>query len=469
MIPEAALKRPRANSPLANSSEDTSTRRQAQPETNSAVVDANATVRTLSPTHPELDGSVPGNNHLPSSLQAPLSSPVSQRPPRPPRESNNANLRQTIAVSMYQTARPDLQQHLQVDTTKRSFSPQSQPSPADTLTSDVDPGELEALVREIRAKEAIISNMKKMEPWWRSEVSIARRMRVARNEDEQRGADADETLLMDMSDNINFELFEKLISFKSEVRRVKAAIQGNAAHEAMEEKIKQSDRMRTASLQEAAYFKSKLLALETSGPVHPSSQHTLNLEEKLAAVLADNENRKRQLQQLNKSAQHDHAAREAAEERAREAQDRAQEAQHAHERALQDLEHFYERATHAESQVKENTLKMADLQAQLADALSASTPSTEISDARQKITQLEGANQHVQAETRDLQERLGSCAQDIEHLYDALKEREDTLSSISKQIQDTTHQLYIMKEIMSEKGLTPTTPAPGTTTTTSAY
>jgi hypothetical protein len=315
--------------------------------------------------------------------------------------------------------------------------------------------ERQALLKEIQTRDAIISEMKKKENWWRTEVSLARKQRT-KGDTFDDGPDADEALLMDvdhLSDD-KVKIFEQLVAVKSELRRVRTSIFQQA--QPMSDKVGQADRMRTAALQEAAYFKSKYLALKARRQddleaVEISRCDTL--EKRLAAALTENEANSKLLQQLQKKSQHDQTARQATEERAHEAQARAEEAQQAHQRALEELQIVYARATKAEVQVRDNAVKIADLTQQLSDALTSQpvVKSQEVTEAQLKASQLEAANLKARNEAATLKQKLAENMDDIARLRTLLHEREDSLTEAKIHVEDCEIQLSMMREAMNQQ------------------
>lgn len=315
--------------------------------------------------------------------------------------------------------------------------------------------ERQALLKEIQTRDAIISEMKKKENWWRTEVSLARKQRT-KGDTFDDGPDADEALLMDvdhLSDD-KVKIFEQLVAVKSELRRVRTSIFQQA--QPMSDKVSQADRMRTAALQEAAYFKSKYLALKARRQddlqaVEISRCDTL--EKRLAAALTENEANGKLLQQLQKKSQHDQTARQATEERAHEAQARAEEAQQAHQRALEELQIVYARATKAEIQVRDNAVKIADLTQQLSDALTSQpvVKSQEVTEAQLKASQLEAANLKARNEAATLKQKLAENMDDIARLRTLLHEREDSLTEAKIHVEDCEIQLSMMREAMNQQ------------------
>lgn len=333
-----------------------------------------------------------------------------------------------------------------------SLPPPRPPREMARMNEDKEDKERQMLMREIKARDTVISEMKKKESWWRAEVSLARKLFNKAYDDE----DADERLLMDV-DHLSedrVKLFEQLVSVKSELRRVRAGILQQASP--MSDKVRQADRMRTAALQEAAYFKSKYLALKARRHDELSLMdlsRSDELEKRLAVALTENEANNKSLQQLQKRSLHDQSARLATEERAREAQERAEEAQQAHQRALEELQTVYARATKAESQVRENAIKVADLTQQLSEALTSQPviKSQEVSDAQFKASQLEAANLKARNDSAALKQRLAESIDDIARLQTALNEREDALNEARLHIEDYEIQLNMLREAMNQK------------------
>ncbi|KAG1383455.1 hypothetical protein G6F60_008060 [Rhizopus arrhizus] len=429
---------------------------------------------TLDPTAPYSEPQQPSPTSTPRHRSY---YPETQPPARPPRHMSTvpeAALRRPRAgssphpppdLSDSDARRPPMLEHEE----EARATPQTAPPrpPREGIRIDEEPktkmNELEPagddkerqmLLREIKARDAVISEMKKKESWWRTEVSLARKLR-SRSE-EMDSPEDDEALLMDV-DHLpedRLKLFEQLVSVKSELRRVRASILQQASP--MSEKVQQADRMRTAALQEAAYFKSKYLALkarrhEELGQLDLSRSD--ELEKRLAAALAENEAGSKTLLQLQKRSQHDQAARLATEERAREAQERAEEAQQAHQRALEELQAVYARATKAESQARENAIKIADLTQQLSQALlvQPAVKSQEVSEAQLKASQLEAANLKARNESAALKQKLAESMDDIARLRTSLNEREDALNEARLHLEDYEIQLNMLRDAMNQK------------------
>ncbi|CDH55861.1 related to kel1-involved in cell fusion andmorphology [Lichtheimia corymbifera JMRC:FSU:9682] len=302
-----------------------------------------------------------------------------------------------------------------------------------------------ALVRELRSRELIVNEMRKKEQWWRTEVSIARKLRAAQGERFDDDVD-EERLLMDFDGEPDkFKLFDQLVHVKAELRRVKQSIMHQA--QPMSQKVTQADRMRVAALQEAAYFKAKYESLKSRQPLDPTleADRVEELEKRLAAALSENEANSRLLQQLQQRAQHDHSSRLAAEERAKDAHERAQEAQEAHQRALEELANVHDRAIQAEAQTRQGTVKIAELTQQLANALATTQ---DVSEAHISVSRLEAANLKARNEVAALKQKLAESMDDMARLRTILSERDETLKETTRELEDAEIQLAMMRDAM---------------------
>lgn len=300
--------------------------------------------------------------------------------------------------------------------------PQRPPRPSVLRKREQDD---EEIIRQIKEKDALIHKMKQSEGWWRQQVSLARRV----NRGDMQDHDADESMLMDLSDTLSDDktrLYENLVSLKAELRRSKAVVEQRA------------HTLRTAALQEAAYFKSKCAARDGPNP----------LEKQLAEVLAQNEQQRRQLRQ-QRLADEEHArTRSVAEERAREAHERASEATAAHERALLELEKQHARASAAQAVSAQQAQEMAYLESEIAASADAHK-----AEAEAKVARLQEATQDVRAQVQVLEGQLAQQRNEVGRLQALVNERDDAVREVSQQLEAASGQLGALKAAMTEHGL----------------
>ncbi|KAI8887819.1 galactose oxidase [Backusella circina FSU 941] len=289
------------------------------------------------------------------------------------------------------------------------------------------------LMNDIKQRNQIINEMKEKEDWWRKEVAKARK-EFKRESDPP---EADENLLLELDGlpETRFQLFERLVSLKTELRRVKASIP--QLFEPMLLQVEEAGKIKTAAIQEAAYFKSKCIALQKE----PGKCE--ELEKELSKILSENEANNRLLRQLEKKAQYDTQSLVATEDRAHETQLRAQEAHEAYARTLDDLKVMKKRQNQAESHIEDDAVKISQLNKHLSEALQAQ-PLTELSE-HLELAQSEAANLKARNETAILKHKLEEHVGDRMRLCSIINEREDALAITRGRIEDCEIQLSIMK------------------------
>ncbi|KAM3579513.1 Negative regulator of mitotic exit [Umbelopsis sp. WA50703] len=336
---------------------------------------------------------------------------------------------------------------------------QENASPMHDASSATGQDERAELIREIKARDAVIADMKSKEQWWRTEVSLARKLRVASpTQDEKMNfSEADiANGLFDVGqlngDQVN--VFEELVKCKMEIKKFRAII-GQTGHQESKT-VMEADKMRLAALQEAAYFKSKYMALQ-SGKTDDAGKkleddRMQQLEARLASALATIESKQRDLDRIHKQAGHDQAARRLAQERAQQAQQDALTAQQAQSRALEENTELHARASTAESQARDYTARMAELSNRLAEALAATKPSGSLSEAKLQVTKLEAANLKARGEIAMLQQQLASNMDEIASLTDLTTNQQTDLTEYERKLEDAEVKLSMMKHAMKNKG-----------------
>lgn len=306
-------------------------------------------------------------------------------------------------------------------------------------------------VRELKAKDAIIAEMKKKEQWWRTEVSLARKLRAKLDDDVPEDHD---DALMDIGDpnSEQAKLFDQLVKMKTELRKVKASI-GQQSQSSCQ-RVVQAERMRTAALQEAAYFRSKYTAIQSRQSEELASIETARakeLEDRLVHALSENETLQKKFQQIQKKMHHDQQARTSAEDRARDANTRAEDAQQAHTRAVEELSNLHTRTLQAEAQVRDSSARIADLTSQLNRALSTEVSPTALSDATIKITQLEASSIKLRSEVAMLKQKLAESEDENEKMRTTMMEKESSLIETTRTLEDNEIKIGMMKEAMIKK------------------
>ena len=227
---------------------------------------------------------------------------------------------------------------------------------------------------QMSSKDAEIRDLKQREQWLLAEVAMARKkigerplsLTAALKEDI--GAfDADQ-------DSEKYRIMQALLSVKAELERSKTAIVTQA--QVASNKLREAERVRTAALQEAAYLKAKVSALqsgEISSLVTTETARAVDLEKRLTVSLALVDKLQSQTSQHELIMDRERHAREAALERCRQASTRAEEAELSHTRSLAELATLHERASKAEASLRECEAKNAANEAGLSSYQQQST------------------------------------------------------------------------------------------------
>ncbi|KAG0060704.1 Negative regulator of mitotic exit [Linnemannia elongata] len=210
-----------------------------------------------------------------------------------------------------------------------------------------------------------LKDLKQREQWLMAEVSMARKrigdrplsMAIMALEDELENCEVDSE---------KYRIMQALLNVKAELERSKTTIATQA--QIASNKVREAERVRTSALQEAAYLKAKVSALESgevSALVSTETARAMDLEKRLTSAMAQLDKYEAQFVQYETILEHEKHSREAAEDREREASSRAEDAQIAHTRALTELTSLHERASVAEASLRETVAKSATSEAGL--------------------------------------------------------------------------------------------------------
>jgi hypothetical protein len=370
-------------------------------------------------------------------------------PPRPPREGAILNER-------YLQNTPTLDPQLKF---KREMSQNHQLNPPRTIIDSL-PDEKKVLMREISARDAIINEMRKKEQWWRTEVSIAKKQQ--NNYDDQ---DLESAFLMQFEpeNDDKMLLFQELVTVKSEIKKIRNSIHKQT--DPILQKIEQAERVRTIALEEAAYYKSKYIALKTKDKeaLHLlESDRVQTIEKRLLHAFEQKKHIESSFQAILEKSQHDQAARLLAEERAKQAQFQSEEAQAAHQEALEQLTELYQKIIKTEAQGRVDVLTIANLSNELADLLS-STENTnhehDISQIHIEMARLEAANIRSRNEIAVLLKQLEEGKDNEMSLKMLLNEKDEAYGEAVLELEKVCIELELLKGVMpnnsnSSHGLT---------------
>jgi chromosome segregation ATPase len=227
---------------------------------------------------------------------------------------------------------------------------------------------------QYNSKDAEIRDLKQREQWLLAEVAMARKKMGERPlsmtlalKDSLGSFEAER-------DSEKYKVMQALLSVKAELERSKSSIVAQA--QVASNKLREAERIRTAALQEAAYLKAKVSALqsgEVSALVSTETARAVDLEKRLTVALGQVDKLQSQQAQHEALLDRERHGRETAQERARQALVAAEEAQQARTRSLADMTSLHERASVAEAALREVEAKHASSEARLSSYQQQST------------------------------------------------------------------------------------------------
>lgn len=185
------------------------------------------------------------------------------------------------------------------------------------------------LIRDLKEREAEMEVMKKREAWMRAALSKASRSGFVYSESEE------ELLNRAEDDDIDGQkVTELVVHFK----QLKAKLQASIVDQARvaSERVQEAERLRSSALQEAAFYRAKLAALEVSSDVGEASkldrERAADLERRLAAVANERTERDHKIKELSDTLAMQTMLMEQAQARAEDASKRVEVLSQSHDR-----------------------------------------------------------------------------------------------------------------------------------------
>ncbi|GAA5956541.1 hypothetical protein JCM3765_003477 [Sporobolomyces pararoseus] len=160
------------------------------------------------------------------------------------------------------------------------------------------------------------------------------------------------------------ELIEMLLALKSELAKTKSRVADEVA--GTDDRLQASTRSQTAALQEAAYYRAKLVAVESGSASDVSKlerERAAELEKKLSEALAERQSLESKILTLEQEVEHHSTMRSSVEERHSAAIARAEAAESSHSKALSDLADLQTRSQGHESTISDHLAQLAALTA----------------------------------------------------------------------------------------------------------
>ncbi|PWN19466.1 hypothetical protein BCV69DRAFT_251136, partial [Microstroma glucosiphilum] len=235
-------------------------------------------------------------------------------------------------------------------------------------------------------------------------------------------------------------ILRTLVSLKTQLSDAKATIAQQSQSES--ERVAEADRGRIAALQEAAFFRAKLHALE-KGDVGEAAaldrERAAMSEKQLSEVLRESAEFERQIQSLREDVKLEQSLRQSAEERLSETAKRAMAAEGAQMRAYDELAMLQKRTYGQESQLRDHQEQVAQLTSLVAEHQSSH---------QQVRAQLDEANESLQTHSTALPALQAALAAAVarssehERLYtqhrDVAAQHQDTINQLRSALDSKT-------------------------------
>lgn len=241
----------------------------------------------------------------------------------------------------------------------------------------------------------------------------------------------------------NQQLVSALLAMRKEIASLRGALSTEAR--TAEQQIAQANKGRTAALQEAAFYRAKIAALEansTTDLMKIERTKITELEKRLHEASTANTGLERQLEELESELNHHRDTAQAAAEREQAAGQRAEAAEASYSRSLTDYADLQRRAHVHESSIHDHIGKIATLQSQV-EQLTA--------ENAQHVSRLQTAETAVEKHVltlADLHVSLKSAnnhSMEMEGLWQKsrqeLVEHQDRVTTLEAQLQRATAQL----------------------------
>ncbi|KPV72220.1 uncharacterized protein RHOBADRAFT_56037 [Rhodotorula graminis WP1] len=233
---------------------------------------------------------------------------------------------------------------------------------------------------------------------------------------------------------------EVVLGMKGELARAKTAMAEQVS--SLDERFQGADRARLAALQEAAYYRAKLSAFESSSPSDLAKlerERTASLEAQLADALSAREALSSQLADLQQSVSHHASMRSAADERHAEAAQRASTAESSHAQVLAEFAKLQSRAGEHERQLGEHVDQLAALQA------SSSVLEGEHARAREQLAEHEASTANWLATLEGASTALGAAQKRNDELSALWDEAKDALEQEQERVVELEKELESLR------------------------
>ncbi|KAG1047224.1 hypothetical protein G6F43_010318 [Rhizopus delemar] len=322
--------------------------------------------------------------------------------------------------------------------------------------STLDLEEKSRLLRDILARDTVITEMRKKEQWWRTEVSIARHARARLGDLFDDDGQTQDANLFDFREGEHDKLllFKQLASAKAEIRKMKSSIEKQT--DSMIQDLLKQETIRATALKEAAYYKSKYKALKSKDKTAVALLETERvevLENRLKEARIQKDQINIMLLEVQKRSQEDQRSRQLAEERASIAQQQSEMAQEAHQATLEKISKIYSQILKTEAKCREDVAKIASLSNKLVNQLSSEEDNMDLSEIHIQKARLEAVNIKSRNEIVILLQQLEKHQDEKDDLESLLDEKNQAYAETLLELEKVRIELELLRRSTKKKNV----------------
>ncbi|KAG2120686.1 uncharacterized protein F5147DRAFT_563267 [Suillus discolor] len=293
------------------------------------------------------------------------------------------------------------------------------------------------LIRDYKVKEMEVETLRRREAWMKTALLKASRSGFVQLDEETLEAED-----IDFQDDASEEQ-RKLADMVMNFRHFKTQMQTTLVNQARQasERIADAERMKSAAIQEAAYYRAKLTAHEASTPGEVSQierERITELERHLATLLAEHTAQKKTADELSDSLALQTTLLEQAEARSSDANNRADALEETHHRVVREHSEIRDRYVEAEAALRDH-----------ADRLLGQTSLLEQKDAEasqvkrqvEELSQLR--DQHIRAldQARTALQAVASRSEEDQRARDQITQLEADIAELRGDLETRTSEV----------------------------
>jgi chromosome segregation ATPase len=302
------------------------------------------------------------------------------------------------------------------------------------------------LIRDYKVKEMEVETLRRREAWMKTAL-----LKASRSGFVQLDEDALEAEDIDLQDDTNEEQ-RKLADMVMNFRQFKTQMQTTLANQAREasERIADAERMKSAAIQEAAYYRAKLTAHEASTPGEVSQierERIAELERHLATLLAEQTAQKKTADELSDSLALQTTLLEQAEARSSEASNRADALEETHHRIVREHSEIRDRYVEVEAALREHADRLLG-QTSLLEQKDAET--SQVKRQVEELNQLR--DQHIRAldQARTALQAVSSRSEEDQRARDQITQLESDIAELRGDLETRTSEVEQAKIRLAE-------------------